>query len=443
MVAESREEAEDRGQKPEDGRILSRDAKLILSWVLVNSIPIGYMNVVPLVYLVEVGYNPSLIGTIYALGAVANTVAYIPFGILADRYGRKFFVAVGGFLPFFSYAIFGLTLNPAWLIFASILGGIGLAGGLGVAINSTALLPLLTNTTTDKNRTFVFGVLQGCWISAVTIGSLLAYLPSILMSELSVGSYAAHSYSYFFMSAIVAISTLPILFVKEKKIEKIPVAPPSTPAKRSSWISNRLQIVSGKKILLFSIVYAFSGLGVGAIIQLIPTWYALRFGATETTAGLWVAIAEFSGVIAIPLIPRLVRRSGTVFTSAVTMIVSCVFLMLMPISPYFELAAILFVPRAVLVTISWPIMQSYMMGIVSERERATVTGITYTAWALLASIGTYLGGAFLGEEYLSLPFVIGIIGYLVSAILLYLFFRKIKPPEELELDVGSSEIRTG
>jgi MFS family permease len=441
MVGQSRED--DHQSKPEDQRILSKDAKLIFSWVLVNSIPIGYMNVVPLIYLVNVGYNPSLIGAIYALGAVANTIGYIPFGMLADRYGRKIFIIVGGFLPFFSYAIFGLTLNPTWLIFASILGGIGLAGGLGVAINSTALLALLTNTTTDKNRTFVFGVLQGSWISAVTIGSLLSFLPSILMSTFSLDSSTAHSYSYFIMSAFVAASTVIMLFVKEKKTDRsfVPMQTPSS--KVSSWISNRLQIVSGKKILYFCILFAFVGLALGVIVQLIPTWYTLRFGTSETTAGLWIALAEFCGIFAIPLIPKLVKRGGTVFSSAATMIVSSIFLALMPITGSFEVAAIFFVIRAVLTTVSWPILQSYMMGIVLERERATVTGITYTAWALMSSVGTFLGGALLGEGQLTLPFVIGVFGYVTSAVLLFLFFRKIKPPEELEVDLGSAEIKSG
>lgn len=432
-------------QKREDnGGIVSKDAKLILSWVLVNSIPIGYMNVVPLVYLVEVGYSPALIGTVYALGAIANTISYIPFGILADRYGRKFFVAVGGFLPFFSYAIFGLTLNPEWLIFASILGGIGLAGGLGVAINSTALLPLIAETTTHQKRTLVFGILQGCWITAVTIGALLSFLPSILVSKFGLDSYAAHSYSYFVMSALVAISTVPILFVHEKKkVESPPTLTPFPTSRRFSWLSSRLQVVSGKKILYLAIIFAFAGLGVGVIVQLVPTWYALRFGTTEEMAGLWVAIAEFSGIFAIPFIPRLVKRGGTVFVSALTMILSCLFLGLMPLSTTFEEAAIFFVIRAILTTISWPILQSYMMGIVQERERATVTGITYTTWALMSSIGTFLGGAFLAAGQLSLPFVFGVGGYIVCSILLFLFFRKIKPPEELELDESSSEIRTG
>jgi len=402
------------------------------------------MNVVPLVYLVQVGYNPSVIGTIYALGAVANTIAYIPFGILADRYGRKFFVAVGGFLPFFSYAIFGLTLNPTWLIFASIIGGVGLAGGLGVAMNGTALLPLITETTTDKNRTLVFGALQGFWVLAVTIGSLLSFLPTLLSSIFSLSSYTAHSYSYFVMSTFVAFSIVPILFVREKRAsEKVVTPSTSSTSGRFSKISQRLQIVSGRKILYFSILFAFAGLGLGSIVQLMPTWYALRFGASETTAGLWVAIAEASGILAIPLIPKLVKRQGTVFTSSATMILSCVFLALMPFSASFEQAAIFFVIRATLTTISWPILQSYMMGIVSERERATVTGITYTAWGLTSSIGTYIGGTFLGEGQLNTPFVFGVVGYLIQAILLFLFFRKIKPPEELELDLGSREMPTG
>ncbi len=147
--------------------------------------------------------------------------------------------------------------------------------------------------------------------------------------------------------------------------------------------------------------------------------------------------------MAIPLIPRLVKRGGTVFASSAAMIISCLFLALMPLSATFEVAAISFVLRSVLSTISWPILQSYMMGIVTERERATVTGITYTAWALMSSIGTYLGGALLGDGQLALPFVFGVLGYLISAILLFSFFRKIKPPEELEVDLGSSEIRSG
>ncbi|MDA4130067.1 MAG: MFS transporter [Thaumarchaeota archaeon] len=427
--------------------LLSRDAKLILSWVLVNSIPIGYMNVVPLVYLLEVGYNPSTIGAIYALGAVANTVAYIPFGLLADRYGRKVFLIVGGFIPFISYAIFAFTLNSYWLIFASILGGIGLAGGLGVAMNSPALLSLLAATTTDKNRTTVFGILQGSWILALTIGALLSFLPSLLISNFSLSSHDAHSYSYLAMSIIVAISTIPVLFIKESKSRpnvpaSVPSAEISPPKLRRSASWWKLPISSGKRVLGFSIIFSFSGFGLGVIVQLIPTWFNLRFGTNETTAGLWIAVAEFCGLIAIPIIPRLVKRRGTVTASAITSLFSCLFLAFMPLAGFFEAAAVLFVLRGILITISWPIQQSYMMGIVMEKERATAVGITYTAWGVTTSIATYLGGYLLGSGLLWLPFLLGTAGYIGSSLFLWIFFRKIKPPEELEMDLSSGEIKT-
>ncbi len=420
--------------------LLSRDAKLILTWVLVNSIPIGYMNVVPLVYLLQVGYDPSTIGAIYAFGAIANTVAYIPFGLLADRYGRKVFLIVGGCIPIISYAIFALTLDPLLLIFASVLGGVGLAGGLGVAMNSTALLPLLAGTTNDKNRTWLFGLLQGAWILALTIGALLSFLPSVLGSRFSLSSQLAHSYSYFAMSLLVAVSTIPVLFIKERKNgERQAEETDGKKSRRSAW---KLSIISGRRILNFSIVFAFSGFGLGVIVQLMPTWFNLQFATNETTAGIVIALAEFSGLVAIPIIPRLVKRRGTVPASSISGLVSSIFLGLMPFTGFFEGAAGLFILRSILITVSWPIMQSYMMGIVTERERATTVGITYTAWGIAASIATYVGGYLLGNRMFWQPFLLGTAAYNVSFILIWYFFRGIKPPEELEMDLSSGEVKT-
>ena len=174
----------------------------------------------------------------------------------------------------------------------------------------------------------------------------------------------------------------------------------------------------------------------------MPTWYNLRFGTNETTAGIWIAIAEFAGLIAIPIIPRLVKRRGTVTASAISGFASCILLGVMPVAGVFEVAAVLFVLRGILITISWPIQQSYMMGIVAEKERATTVGITFTAWGLATSIGTYFGGYLLGNRLLWEPFLLGAGAYFVSSFLIWYFFRKIKPPEELEMDLSSGEVRT-
>lgn len=428
---------------------LTRDGKLILLSVLLNSIPIGYMNVIPAVYLLEVGYSASIVGAVYAASAISNTAGLTPFGFLADKFGRKMFLFVGSLVPAISYVIFALTLNAYWLIIASVIGGVGLAGGIAVALSGPALLPLLANATTEKNRTTIFAATQAIWAIALTIGSFLSYLPGVLARYFGDTLFTSHAISYYFMALLAVASAVPVVFIREER-RKLPerkreiseeaeaTAPIVQRRSVVSWIldlpkstSKRIPLVSGRIIAKFSLVYALSGLGLGVIVQIIASWYYLQFKIPESTAGLWIGIAEVASIPTIFLIPWLVRSRGTLNIAVAYMAVSAVFLGLMPISSFFLLAAVFLIFRNIFVNISWPVMQSLMIGIVTEKERATTTGIATTAWGLANAIGTFAGGALLALGQLSIPFVIGVAGYIASALTLWIFFRGVKPPEEM------------
>jgi MFS family permease len=431
---------------------LTRDGKLILLSVLLNSIPIGYMNVIPAVYLLEVGYSASLVGAIYAASAISNTAGLTPFGFLADRYGRKIFFFVGSLVPAVSYLIFAWTLNSYWLVVASVIGGVGLAGGLAVALSGPALLPLLANVTTDKNRTTIFAATQATWAVALTIGSFLSYLPGLLAKYLGENVHASHATSYYLMAVLAVVSALPVVFLREerattlekpKEISEEAEATAPIVQRRSvlAWIlelpkstTRKSPLASGGIIAKFSLVYALSGLGLGVIVQIIASWYYLQFSIPESTAGLWIGIAEVASIPTIFLIPWLVRRRGTLNIAVIYMALSAVFLGLMPLSGFFLLAAIFLIFRNIFVNISWPVMQSLMIGIVTEKERATTTGIATTAWGFANAIGTFAGGALLAMGDLSLPFVIGVVGYIAAALALWIFFKGVKPPEEIGLE---------
>ena len=419
-------------------RLLTRDGRLLLFSTLLNSIPVGYINVVPLVYLAEIGYNPSIIGVIFSASAIANTIGLIPFGLLADKYGRKKLLIIGTLLPCVSYAIFGLTLDPTWLTIASIIGGVGFAGGLAGAVATPSIIPMLAASTSDTKRTTLFGILQGAWTLALTIGSLLSFLPSSLSSSFNQSDTAAHFESYFIMSGLAVVSVIPILFLKERRnsVDRqtsagIEQALPQLSQKR--FLSGRIgfAVTSWSKIAMFSIVLALTGFGLGVLVQLLPTWYTLRYGASESTVGLWMAVANLATIISIPIIPRLVKRRGTVSTAAATGVAGACILALMPFTAVFETAAALFAIRSVSVGISWAVLQSYMMGVVSDSERATTIGFAYTAMGVGISFGTLIGGELLGAGLLALPFVAGVICYVVSSVALPLFFRNVKPPEEI------------
>ncbi len=421
-------------------RLFTRDGLFLLFSTILNSIPVGYINVVPLVYLAEIGYDPSAIGIIYSASAVATTIGLIPFGILADRHGKKKLLILGTFLPVVSYVIFGLTLDPSLLTIASIIGGVGFAGGLGAAIASPSLFPMLAGSTSKNKRSTIFGVLYGAWALALTIGSALSFLPNLFSLIFGLNERSAHFDSYFVMAGVAAAAVLPLLFVEEKsnKSDSNASSGSKPTLRRHSQEELPRQsgafsfgVVSRSSIAQFSLIYAFTGFGLGVLVQLLPTWFNLRYGASEISVGFWMAVSNMATIVSIPLIPRLVGRRGDIFTAAATGVVGVFMLVLMPLASTFEVAASLFAIRGVVIGVSWAVVQSYMMSSVTENQRGTIVGFTYTTWGIGVSLGTFIGGELLGAGLLTLPFVAGVISYLASSAALWLFFRKVKPPEEV------------
>jgi len=421
-------------------RLFTHDGLFLLLSTFLNSIPVGYINVVPLVYLAEIGYNPSAIGIIYSASAIATTIGLIPGGLLADRYGKKKLLIVGTFLPVVSYVIFGLTLDSSLLTIASVIGGVGFAGGLGAAIASPSLFPMLAGSTSENKRSTLFGILYGAWAVALTIGSALSFLPNLFSLFFALNDRSAHFYSYFVMSGVAAAAVLPILFVKEKSQR----GDSNTRPRSNSFLQEQSQeelphqsrafsvgIMSRSSVAQFSLIFAFTGFGLGVLVQLLPTWFNLRYGASETTIGFWMAMSNLATIVSIPLIPRLVGRRGDIFTATATGIVGAFILALMAFAATFETAASLFAIRSIVVGVSWAVVQSYMMSIVTENQRGTIVGFTYTTWGVGVSLGTLIGGELLGAGLLTLPFVAAVISYLASSAALWFFFRKVKPPEEV------------
>jgi len=419
--------------------VFTRDALLLLISTFLNSIPVGYINVVPLVYLAEIGYDPSAIGVIYSASAVATTVGLIPCGLLADKYGKKTLLIVGTFLPVVSYAVFGLTLDASLLTIASIIGGVGFAGGLGAAIASPSLFPLLASSTSENKRSTIFGVLYGAWAIALTIGSALSFLPNLLSFVFRLSERAAHFDSYFIMSGVAAAALLPLLFVNEQTNgnnmfnatsrvnSTVPQLGKEKPTRKPRALT--FDATSRLSILQFSFIFALTGFGLGVLVQLLPTWFNLRYGASETAIGFWMAISNLATIVSIPLIPRLVGRRGDIFAATTTGIIGSLLLGLMALSADFEMAATLFAVRSVVLGISWAVVISYMMSIVNENQRGTAVGFTYTSWGVGLSLGTFIGGELFGAGLLTLPFIAAVISYLTSSAALWFFFRNANPPE--------------
>lgn len=402
----------------------SLDSALLLCAMGLNSLPYGYTLVVLPIYLNDLGFSGQVIGAVVSVSSVANTIALVPFAIVADRYGRKPLV-MGGFLSATAaYLLFAFTHDLNSLLLASAIGGVGLAGGLSSAIWTPAWTALLAEKARER-RTGAFAWSQGIWALALTVGSAMSVIPLLLRTELNVGFGMSYEYVFVLLAGFAVLSGITPLPVTE--IQPSP-ARSKEPSSRG-W----LQLRSRSQIAKFSVTFGMVGFASGLALQLLSLWFNRMYGTSDAALGPWFAAAEITSLVVVPIIPSLTGRFGSPKAVLWTQGISSVFVMVMVFAPSYQFAGALYVVRNFFMNISWPIQQSYLMGTVRSEERASASAVTYTTWGVGSSISPILAGYLLNSSNfisISAPILIGGAIYLASAVAFYLLFRNIAPPEE-------------
>ena len=400
----------------------SRDVAFLLGSMGLNSLPWGFTLVVLPIYLNEIGFSAQVIGAVTSVSSVANTIALIPFAFAADQYGRKPFVLAGFLLATPAFLLFAFTRDLNALLLASALGGVGLAGGFSSAVWTPAWTALLADKSHER-RTGAFAWSQGIWALALTVGSAMSVIPFLLRMNFGVGFGASYTYAFLLLAGFAVFSGLVLLPVRE------------TPSKHVKPVSSRewFRLRSGSQIAKFSVTVGMVGFGSGLAVQLLSLWFNKMYGASDTALGPWFGAAEATSLVVVPFIPRLTRKFGSPTTVLLTQGLSSGLLAVMILAPTYQFAAALYVVRNFLMNIAWPIQQSYLMGTVTSEERASASAITYTVWGVGSSVSPLLAGYLLnGTSFISIstPLSLGGVIYLGSAVVFYLFFRHIAPPEE-------------
>jgi len=98
--------------------------QLLISDIIIRTCE-GLTGVLAILYVTNIhGISVAAYGTLIAVQMITSILVYIPAGKIADRVGRKPFVAV----TFVSFALFPIAIifasNFAWLIVAFVIGGL-------------------------------------------------------------------------------------------------------------------------------------------------------------------------------------------------------------------------------------------------------------------------------------------------------------------------------
>lgn len=185
------------------------------------------------------------------------------------------------------------------------------------------------------------------------------------------------------------------------------------------------------RLFVYCFQNALIGAGAGFVIPWLPIIFNKGMGASDS----WVAgiITLSNVVVAIGwfVVPIFAGIRGSVSLIAVSQIASCVPLLLLPYSPLLIVVAVLYTVRSFLMLVPTPVLNAYLMNIVSEQIRASFLAISQLAFQIAFSLTYFIAGYLWASDYSKVePFYIAAGFYIVASIIFFVYFKNIKESHE-------------
>ena len=409
-------------QLPFDGRIL-------FSTRLLRLFGYGFLSVVMVLYLAQVGLMDQQIGLLLSLTLLGDTVVSLWITTHADRIGRRRMLITGAVLMILAGVLFAATRNFYLLLLAATIGVISPSGnevGPFLSIEQASLSQLIA----DKQRTQIFAWYNLVGSFATATGALVSGVLSQILqaNEMSVlNSYRVVVMGY----GLVGLAMIFLFLRLSAAIEVIPLEKPVqaeiNPSKTFFGLHH-----SQKVVFKLASLFALDAFAGGFVIQsLVAYWFHLHFGVEPAVLGsIFFGANILAGISALSA-AWVAKRIGLINTMVFTHLPSNVLLILVPFMPTLPLAILVLLLRFSISQMDVPTRQSYTMAVVEPDERSAASGITGVARTIGASLSPVITGFFLNNPTLTgLPFVISGGLKIVYDLLLYTNMRSTLPPEE-------------
>lgn len=407
---------------------LTRDGRLLFATRITRLFVYGFLSVVLVLYLIEVGLSERQIGLLLSLTLIGDTLISLWITTNADRIGRRRMLMLGAGLMLFAGVLFALTRNYWLLVVAATIGVISPSGnevGPFLAIEQATL----TQTLPGERRTGVFA-----WYNLVGyFATALGALGGGSLAHVLQGSGAAPLQSYRVVVVAYALGgvLLALLFGRLSPAAEIATTAGAAPSGQGA--GSRIGLHASRNIVMrLSALFAVDAFAGGFVVQSIMAyWFVLRFGADPGQLGaIFFGANILSGISAL-LAARIAARIGLIRTMVFTHIPSNILLMMVPLMPTLPLAILALLMRQSISQMDVPTRQSYTMAVVKPDERSAAAGITGIARTTGSSLSPMFAGPLMASVSL-LNTVFFIAGGLkiVYDLGLYYSFVRIKPPEE-------------
>ena len=418
MIARSNRALRDiAGEYVSAARRFSRNARLFLVALGIQSLGIGILVTIFAIYVKGAGLSEAVVGDVEGSLALASAAVCLLAPPLIAVFGYRRLLIVAA-------TLYGVArLGQAGLPEAGILLAFGAMYGSGDGIMQSAPVSFLAENSTPFERSHLYTADLFVRVMGGLVGGLVGgLLPSLLVGMLSaVDSYRATVAA---AGVLFLVSAIPLLLMREA------LGHPRHAFRH--YLETARGFRSWGHVRRLLIPQVLISMGAGLIIPFLSLYLKLQLGASIGQVGFIQGMSQLAMWFAALGAPLLGRRFGFVRATALAEAASLPFLAAIPFVTSLPVAAVLFWFRSAFMNMSWPTWNQYTMEHVPGRERAIVAGTVSFGYSVSWLAGSALGGRLMAYSY-TVPYTIATVLYAAGAFATWLVLRKHEePPAWLE-----------
>ena len=384
--------------------VVSKDAKIFLVGALTNGLGNGVFSAVLQLYMVSLGFKAQQLGSIFMFNSLSCTLLSIPCGIMADRYGKKKMM-----LASFSFMTTGMILALTSKTIPYLQLAFMFIGTSNACF--TMFTPLYSSFFEKDDMEKAFGLYGLLNILSMSLGSLVGYVPVMLMSRFLVSEIT--SYRWVMVGAGLLFMVQYVFYLSSMRGYKETLS-----------YGFQFKLKSWRSVIKFSALTLFGNIAGGLLFSLFPFYVNQKYGVDSSGLGLLFFVSNLSMAVSKRAAAAVAKRLGNMRSTAIGLSLSAVFFLLMPLSPSFGLLSFFYILRMGTRFMSDPIITSAFLRSVSDDEQSTANSIRMISMNAGGTVSPLLGGSLMDNVNLDSPAFIGAGLTFVLAALYPLLLRK-------------------
>lgn len=365
----------------------------------VRSIAQGALVVDLSLYMHALHWSGLQIGLTLTAGGLLAAAFSMLIGVVSDRFKRKPFLLANEGLTVLCGLAPLVSFTPAALAAAVIVGGFGRGRAGSAGPFAPAEQAWLAENVPPAQRGWIYSLNSALGFFGMTLGALLAITPSFLL----VGMGVHFAYSPIFV--VVVLGGIVNLWLLGGAREQRTASQAVTASGSSA---DRVQIRRFENRILWRLfqLNTLNGLSIGLTSTLIAYWFALRYhiGPGEI-APLMAVTFLVAGVSAI-LAGRVTLRHGLVSSVLWSRGIGAVLLALLPLMPWFWLAALVYMLRLATSGASVGARQAQVMVLVRDERRGLAASVNAASFQVPQSVGPGIAGPMIAAGMFLMPFYV-------------------------------------